>query len=606
MRYFFYEYIKNLDNPTGARGEKYKCSTFMHDNLYNTCPKNGTPLMYSRSPEEGYTSLEDCQSRIWQVLQFNPVVVDGMDWLMNSDALLDPVDACLTYLKTANGQYEEYNYNQAYVLPTVGGTAMGYNSLEPTQAGTRKRAANSFWGSTTIGTGNNVACNAIESITVPNHSFHINHWFLAFPEKLVEPSGDGKTGTLDFTTLVNDHDDNYWLCMVVMTIFKDATTGRWHYTIELDGLSYNMSNALNRMQGKDVEYYDPENPYRQPDQDPGGHNEDPDDDPIDFPPLPDIDISDTGAVNIYRMTKASLQNLFGSIRSIDPGTAVLNWWKNPIEGILGIFAVGYPINMGAGEQCKMLGWNLQDVVGSRCPHFQYLTVGSKYVNRKQHNDSFLSYDPYCKVSIHLPFIGIRALDADEVMNHTITVKYMCDNTCGNVTAFIKIGNSVKYEFSGNAASQVPLCQENWGQTFIAGITAAAGAGMGAAGAVGSLASHTGGALTAGAGIGLGALQGAGGVGNVMSLTKTRVERSGSLSGSAGLMGVKDCYLIFEDVVPLDPDFYTEVAGKPCGQGVNMGALSGYNIIETTHLHGIPATASELDEIETLLHEGVIF
>ena len=602
MKYFYYEYIQN----TGThRGDTYKCATLTQDNLYSTCPRSVLPLHYVTEQENGFATLADALDNLYKKIQFNPICVDGMSWLLNTNAISD--ETLVNYVQTGKGQYEEFNEDVALVLDALGGTAMGYIGLGTNNAGSNKRGTNSMFGSYNPGQGCNVSCNAIQLDTILGHDIDINHRFLIFPEKLLQVEGSGKKATLDFTKLTLDHDNNYWLAWVDMHIYQATNNKLWYYTIDLFRQSANMENALNRLQGKEVEFTEPDNPYQKPDDDTGGHTEDPDDDPIDFPPLPDIDISATGAVNIYRMTSAGLEHLFSSIRSIDPGTQILNWWKNPIEGILGIYAVGYPIKMAASaEQCKMLGWNLQDVIGSRVPQFQYLNVGSAYVNRSQHNDGFLSYSPYCKVSIHLPFIGIRELDTDEVMNHTVTVKYMCDNACGNVIAFIKIGNSVKYAFSGNAAAQVPLCQENWGQLLIAGVTAAAGAGLGALQAAAPAIAGASSGIDAAGGILSGAIQGAGGVGGIASLAKPTVQRSGSLSGSAGLMGVKDCYLIFEDSVPLNPDYFTSVEGRPCGDGALLGNLSGYNIIESCHLTGIPATGPELDEIESLLKMGVIF
>lgn len=603
MRYFFYTYIQN----TGThRGDPYKCATYMQDNLYTTCPRSIVPLHYVTEQEEGFASLSDALSNLYKKIQFNPIAVDGMSWLLNSAAISD--ETLVNYVQTGDGKYDELNEDVALVLDALGGTAMGYIGLGTNYAGSNKRGTNSMFGSYNIGQGCNVSCNAIQLDTNIGHDIDINHRFLIFPEKLVQPTGRKNIGTLDFTKLTLDHDNNYWLAWVDMHIYQATNNKLWYYTIDLVGQSANMDNALNKMQDKEVEYKDPDNPYEKPEDDPGGHTEKPEDVAIDFPPLPDIDISATGAVNIYRMTDAGLSHLFNSIRSIDPGTQILNWWKNPIEGILGIYAVGYPIKMSSAttEQCKMLGWNLQDVIGNRLPQFQYLSVGSTYVKRSQHNDSFLSYSPYCKVSIHLPFIGIRELDTDEVMNHTITVKYMCDNACGNVVAFVKVGNSVRYSFAGNAAAQVPLCQENWGQLLIAGVTAAAGAGLGALQAAAPAMAGASSGIDAAGGILSGAIQGAGGVGGIASLAKPTIQRSGSLSGSAGLMGVKDCYLIFEDSVPLNPDYFTAVEGRPCGDGALLGNLSGYNIIESCHLTGIPATGPELDEIESLLKMGVIF
>ena len=106
---------------------------------------------------------------------------------------------------------------------------------------------------------------------------------------------------------------------------------------------------------------------------------------------------------------------------------------------------------------------------------------------------------------------------------------------------------------------------------------------------------------------LGAGQGiatASGLGSAIG--KPSVSRSGSISGAASALGVPYPYIIIERPTKASSANPAPVTGLISGRTLPLGSLSGYNIIESVHLSGVPATASELDEIERLLYQGVMF
>lgn len=219
------------------------------------------------------------------------------------------------------------------------------------------------------------------------------------------------------------------------------------------------------------------------------------------------------------------------------------------------------------------------------------------------DNTFLDYEPYTRVSIYLPFIGIRPLDTDEVMGQAVDVTYQFDNISGACIAFVTINDSVRYSYVGSCAMGLPISQQNWGQTYIAAATVAAGALAGGIGAVAGAAGQGLGSMAAN-GV-AGAVQGAGGMG-ALNFPKPTISRSGSISGAAAALGVNQPYLIIERPTKASAANPAPVTGLISGRTLPLGSLSGYNIIESVHLSGVPATASELDEIERLLYQGVVF
>ena len=88
--------------------------------------------------------------------------------------------------------------------------------------------------------------------------------------------------------------------------------------------------------------------------------------------------------------------------------------------------------------------------------------------------------------------------------------------------------------------------------------------------------------------------------------KPSVEKSGSMGGTGGMLGVQTPYLILtrpRQALPSDQNTFT---GYPAFITERLEDLTGYTEIDTIHLENVPATESELSEIESLLKGGVIF
>ena len=359
----------------------------------------------------------------------------------------------------------------------------------------------------------------------------------------------------------------------------------------------------------------------------GNGNGDNINDPVTIPVIPSSDMTTSGSLRIYSMSAADIKSMFDYLHANDPGTSIVKWWSNPIQGIISIHYLPYPVKLKAGgsEAIKILGLNTGV---SANPAEQFQTIHFGYYDLALDSKSYLDYSPYTKVSIYLPGIGIRELNTDDVMGQRIWVVYHCDNVTGQFMAYVSVGaseakSSVKYTFSGQVAAAFPISQENWGNTFIAGATLAAGAlatgvvaaGAGAAAgggaAAGSAAGTAAGAAEAGAAGGVTASGIAGGAVNVgnslANLAKPTISRSGTVSGTTSLFAVKKPYLIVERPnYQAGFNLFAQSKGYPCGKFFKFDDLDGYAVIESVELSGIPATVVELNEIESLLKSGVHF
>lgn len=321
----------------------------------------------------------------------------------------------------------------------------------------------------------------------------------------------------------------------------------------------------------------------------GGDGEDDDEDAVDFTDPPSTSIGATGLLTIFCPNLYQLQSLGNYMWSTFD---VDNWRKiiaNPMDAILGLHTLPVPATITGTKAVKVAG--IDTTIDMSYTTVRYITrpMGTCEIPKKW--GAYLDYSPYTKISIFLPFIGFKELDADDVMGQTISLQYIIDILTGACVAELKCGSTVLYSWSGNCANEVPITGADWRGGIASAISIAA--------TIAGTALVTGGA-TAPMAASMVASVGA----NSMNLKPT-INRSGAISGSAGYMSQKRPYIIRSIpnlVIPADQNKFI---GYPSFVNATLGDITGYNEIASVHLEGIPATGNELAEIETLLKGGVI-
>ena len=453
--------------------------------------------------------------------------------------------------------------------------------------------------------------------------WHFQYLFTVFDNDFLS------SGSFNFSALDYTEDDKAYVGLVTVNIWLQQD-GKFNCNIVLSSFIYNFAAIKVRYDGKSVNVRNSEDPNNT-DQDPnnkGGNGDgDTGDEPVQVPVLPDADMTEAGSIRIYAPTKAQVAALFNYLHSANIGDSIYKLWQNPIQGIVSLHYLPYPLTVKGDTRVSVDFVGLPTgVTAYAANQFQSINFGYCKVGNVKNN--YLDYSPYTKIQIFLPGIGIRDINTDDVMNRYIRVKYNCDNVTGQFVAFILVGDTktesdmgVKYTFSGCVAAPFPISQNNWGNTYIAAATLAAGAlaggvaavgGAGAAGAAGSGAAA--GAAEAGAAAAGSEVTAAGvssSITNIgtaaLQLAKPSITRAGTVSGTTSLFGVREPFLIIER--PNQQDFrdFNKVKGYPCGKTFVLGdsRLKGYTQIESVHLSGIPATVSEINEIETLLKGGVM-
>ena len=311
-------------------------------------------------------------------------------------------------------------------------------------------------------------------------------------------------------------------------------------------------------------------------------------DDVDIPGLPSLSATDTGFITLFNPSAAQLRNLANYMWStgFDLDT-FKKLFADPMDCILGLSIV--PVNVPSGGARNVSVGNISTGVGMTLAASQYVAVDCGTLNVNEFWGAYLDYDPYTKAEIYLPYIGTHPLAVDDIMGKAVHVVYHVDILSGACCAYVKCGGSVLYSFIGQCSSSIPITGNDW-TNVINGV-------LSVAGAIGSMVATGGASAPMAAGLI---------ASTAVNGLKPNVEKSGSMSGTGGMMGIQSPYLILTRPRQALPKRQNTFMGYPSFITKTLSSVSGYTEIESVHLEGIHATEQELSEIETLLKSGVIF
>ena len=310
--------------------------------------------------------------------------------------------------------------------------------------------------------------------------------------------------------------------------------------------------------------------------------------PVDIPNLPSISAASTGFISLFNPTLNQLNQLASYLWS---DLFQVDGWKklfaDPMDAILGLSIVPVAVPSGGVREVKVgnIGTGISLTIASS--QFVEVDCGSLDVN--EYWGAYLDYEPYTQAQIFLPYIGTRPISVDEIMGKKVRVVYHVDILTGACCCFVKCGDSVLYTYNGQCSIPIPITGANYASIVNGVINIAA--------SVGSLVA-TGGSSAPTA---IPAI-----ASSAVNQMKPQVEKSGSISGSAGVLNMQTPYLILIRPRQALPSKQNEFIGYPSLITVQLTELSGYTEVQSIHLENIPATQEELAEIESLLKGGVIF
>lgn len=309
-------------------------------------------------------------------------------------------------------------------------------------------------------------------------------------------------------------------------------------------------------------------------------------DTIGFGTLPTILNDDF--THIYKVTPTQLASLQAWLWDVSLESIWGQIWGKPMEYIVSLGVL--PVTPGTGSNTSIIvgRYSISSCQAAPVTN-RFVAVDLGTLDVEGYSGSYLDYAPYTTCEIYLPFLGYHAIDIDTIMDQSIELKYEIDIVTGDCIAKLYSSRGgVLYQFAGNLLTTVPI-------TGIDSYKSAAQVASAVA-AVGSIAAG----LTSGAAVATAVT-----ATDAVAAEKPHIEHGSSQSGSSGLLGIQEPYLIFKIPRPSIPADYRDQEGLPINALYTLAQLTGYTVVESVHLEDFTATDDEKNEIENLLKGGVI-
>lgn len=308
----------------------------------------------------------------------------------------------------------------------------------------------------------------------------------------------------------------------------------------------------------------------------------------DTPVAPPVTGSASSLYAIYNPTLAEINSFGAWLWSDNFIDQIKKLFNDPMQAIIGLHKI-YAQPITGGAQNIKVGY-LDSGVASAIVANQYTTIDCGTVRLSEQFHNVFDYSPFTEVNLYLPFIGIVRLDVSDVMRASIHIVYHVDVLSGACLADVKVvrdsSGGTLYQYAGNASVTLPI---------------SSGSYMGIVASVASIAGGIAGTIASGGS----ALPLIASSASSMFNAHTRVEHSGGFSGNAGAMGGKIPYLIISRSQTAMASEFNKYIGYPSNFTTTLGSCSGFVKVLECHLENINATKSELEEIDTILKEGVI-
>lgn len=306
---------------------------------------------------------------------------------------------------------------------------------------------------------------------------------------------------------------------------------------------------------------------------------------------PSCSAIDTGFTSMYEIVDGELQKLSKFLWSSSFVDNVKKFFNDPREIIVGISIMPVAPNVGNAKAITA-GGILTNATGKPLTsQYKIIPLGSIDIVKSKRK-RFLNYPPYTKISVHLPYCGEHSLDVNQIMGHTLSLRYIFDFLTGSCVAELSKDGKPCYFFGGNCAVQIPTSSDDYSRIYSSILSA--GATIGSA-----LTTIATGGFTAPMTLGLGANL----LGNGMNMTPDVNYSSGNGSIN-GLLASQTAYLIVETPNERVADKQDSYFGRTSLITMSLSDCSGYTKCLRVHLDNILCLETERASIEADLLNGV--
>ena len=308
--------------------------------------------------------------------------------------------------------------------------------------------------------------------------------------------------------------------------------------------------------------------------------------------IPHIDfsyIAKRSMFNLYQVNQTTIKTLTDYLWSETFANQMLKLYSNPMEAILGLYVLPVAPSDVTQNVNVYIG-NVDLNVNATLVNSYQQTYTAGVIDIAHYNHDVRDYSPYSQYFLYLPFIGIVELNADDVVGSKLTIYYDFDLCTGSILARIWVSrgglNACLYQFTGSCIYRLPVTQFDQANL----ITVAANASLSAL--AGGL---TGGPVRAGAQA----------VQQGFNSLQSHVTQGGSIGGNAAIVASPYPYVIIKHRTPQTPSNFNKFYGRPTLKTVTLGKEKGFVKVKDINLSNINLTSDELNELESILKEGVI-
>lgn len=311
---------------------------------------------------------------------------------------------------------------------------------------------------------------------------------------------------------------------------------------------------------------------------------------IPIPELPTVDISNCGFLTIYNPTKGQLASLasylWSNLFDIDTFKKL---FSDPMECIIGLGVVPVVPTIGSVQNVKF--GSVDSGIPMSVVTNQYVQKSMGSISIKKYVGCFLDYSD-TQIEIYLPYIGVKQLDAKDIMGDSITLTYNIDVLSGACAASIySSSKGLLYQFNGSCITNIPLTSINYSQAI--------------QNAISILSTMASGTIQGASGNAIGGMNSLASAANIALNSRPHVAKSGAMGGAAGMLSSQKPYIIITRPRLSVPDKLNKFIGNTSNITMNLSKCSGMTVIEHIILNSIPCTDEEKKELDAILKKGII-
>lgn len=292
--------------------------------------------------------------------------------------------------------------------------------------------------------------------------------------------------------------------------------------------------------------------------------------------------SGTTLYTLFKMTFSQVGNLITYLTGSTWQSTVTQLGLGSVFGAINkCLTVPFDVDSSFnGYGLHILGINTNVATSGVVNHIQSVDCGNITIDR--YFGDFKDYNPYTRVFVYLPYIGVNELNCNQIMGKSLNLTYGVDLLDGSCVARLTADGVQLASYSGNCATEYPIVGKS-GLNPLQAVSNLVGLNYGEN--LGALTGLTESLLTKG--------------GSSASTFQT----VGGVAGNWGNVGVLTPFVYIERPVQSIPNAYDSSFGWTCNKYLPLNVLRGYTEVDASLHLSTTATDEEKEMLKEILTSG---